>query len=316
MIKKWINRLMFSAPVRLLIRVTDNIKPWGFEGLSLYFVMKFFLEGLQKGALTTRAAAIAFRIFVAVFPALILLLSIIPLVPIENFQESLFTSLRGFFPGDTFGLVETTLDDLINRKHNTLLSIGFALVLFYASNSVNAILTGFNGSYNLVTKGNPVIFRLLSLVLMFVLGIFMLTAVVLIIFSGMAFDHIQEFDLIPEGWIIVMLQIARWLITLFLIYMSISTLYNVGDYKRRNWKTFSAGASFATVFFIIASVAFAWFVNSFGQYNKLYGSLGTLLLLMIWINFNSNILLLGFELNASIGKAKSEFNHTIEKLEK
>jgi membrane protein len=314
MIKKWINRLMFSAPVRFVIRITDSVKPWGFEGLSLFFVMKFFAEGLQKGAVVTRAAAISFRIFLAVFPALILLLSIIPLVPIDNFQESLFSNLQGFFPGDTFELVEATLDDLINKKHNTLLSIGFALVLYYASNSVNAILTGFNGSYNIETKGNPVIFRLFSLVLMLVLTIFIMTAVVLIIFSGTAFDHIQEYDLIPEGWIIIMLQVARWLITLFLIYMSISTLYNVGDYKRRKWKTFSAGASFATVFFIIASIAFAWFVNSFGQYNKLYGSLGTLLLLMIWINFNSNILLLGFELNASIGKAKDEFNHTHENL--
>ncbi len=314
MIKKWINRFMFSAPVRFVIRVTDSVKPWGFEGLSLYFVMKFFFEGLQKGAVVTRAAAISFRIFLAVFPALILLLSIIPLVPIDNFQESLFSNLQGFFPGDTFDLVETTLDDLINKKHNTLLSIGFALVLYYASNSVNAILTGFNGSYNIETKGNPVIFRLFSLVLMLVLTIFIMTAVVLIIFSGTAFDLIQEYDLIPEGWIIVMLQVARWLITLFLIYMSISTLYNVGDYKRRKWKTFSAGASFATIFFIIASIAFAWFVNSFGQYNKLYGSLGTLLLLMIWINFNANILLLGFELNASIGKAKDEFNHTLENL--
>ncbi|MCB0760510.1 MAG: YihY/virulence factor BrkB family protein [Flavobacteriales bacterium] len=307
MLKKLWNRILFSAPVRAMIRIADSIRPWGFEGLSLFYVMRFFVEGLQKGAVTTRAAAISFRLFLAVFPALILLLSIIPLVPIDDFQESLFSNIQGFFPGDTFDLVETTLDDLINRKHNTLLSIGFLLVLFYSSSSVNAILTGFSGSYNVEHKGNPVVFRLLSLLLMLVLTIFILMAVVLIIFSGMVFDYLKEFNFIPDDGIILLLNIARWLITLFLIYMSISTLYNVGDYKGRRWKTFSAGASFATLFFIIASLGFAWFVNNFAQYNTLYGSLGTLLLLLIWINFNCNILLLGFELNASIGRAKSEF---------
>jgi membrane protein len=286
------------------LRIANKIRPWGFQGLSLYFVAKFFVEGIQKGSLTTRSAAISFRLFLSVFPGIILLLSIIPLIPIENFQENLFENISGFFPGDTFSLVESTLDDLLNKKHNTLLSIGFVLVIFYASNSVNAILLGFNGSYNLQEKGNPFLLRIASVLLMLVLGLFMVVAVSLIIFSGFAFDYLHELDLLPDKGIIMLLDAARWVITIFLIYLSISTLYNVGDFRQTKWQMFSAGTSFATLFFILASVGFAWFVSSIAQFNKLYGSLGTLLILLIWINFTSTILLLGFELNTSIQIAK------------
>lgn len=298
-----LERIRKSRPVRLLRVFAMRFRPWGFEGLSLYSVAAFFVEGLQKGALTTRAAAISFRFFLAVFPVLIMLLSLIPMIPIENFQENLFMSIRDFFPGDTFSLVEETVEDLLNKSHNTVFSIGFILSLFYASNSVNAILHGFNESYNIDDKGNFVIIRLVSLLLMFILGIFIFAAVVLIIFSGTAFNWMVEKEFIDQESVFL-LQLAKWTISLLLIYISITILYNVGDFEHRRWKTFTAGATMTTLLLLVTSSAFAWFVNNFATYNKLYGSLGTFLLLLIWINLNSNILLIGFELNTSILKAK------------
>lgn len=281
-----------------------RLKPWGFEGLSLYSVAAFFLEGLQKGALTTRAAAISFRFFLAVFPVLIMLLSLIPIIPIENFQDNLFLSIKDFFPGDTFALVEETVEDLVTRSHNTVFSIGFILSVFYASNSVNAILLGFNESYYIDDKSNFVVIRLASVLLMLILGIFIFVAVALIIFSGVAFEWLVYREFISQDNVFL-LQLAKWFISLLLMYMSITILYNVGDFEHRRWKTFSAGASLTTLLLILTSLAFAWFVNNFASYNKLYGSLGTFLLLLIWINLNSIILLIGFELNTSILKAKA-----------
>jgi membrane protein len=132
----------------------------------------------------------------------------------------------------------------------------------------------------------------------------MVVAVGLITVSEIVLYRIGEFDFLNDAFIIFMLDIARWLIIILLIYSSITILYNAGDLNRKKWKLLNAGSWFATIFFILASLGFAWFVQNFASYNKLYGSLGTLLVLLIWMNFNCVILLLGFELNASISKAK------------
>jgi membrane protein len=218
----------------------------------------------------------------------------------------LFDSIRSYFPGDTFSLVEDTLHDLINKKHNTLLSIGFILMIYYASDSINAILVGFNDSYHLEEKANAVLMRILSVILIFVLGLIMIISISMIMFSGAAFGYLHELGVIPNKGYIPLLNTVKWLLTVFLVYSVFSTLYNVGAgrWRRKRWKFFNAGASFATIFFVLTSLLFAWFVNNFAQYNTLYGSLGTLMILLIWMNFNSMILLLGFELNVSIRKAK------------
>lgn len=234
-----------------------------------------------------------------------MLLTLIPYIPIPNFQENLFDSIRGFFPGDTFSLFESTLDDLINRKHSALLSIGFILVIYYASNSINAVLIGFNTSYHLDEKGNLWIMRLASIILIFVLGILMAVAMAIMGFSGYIFDYLHKIGIIGDKGYIPILNFAKWMISVFLIYTIISTLYNVGvGQRRRKWRFFNVGATVATFFFILTSVGFAYFVNNFATYNKLYGSLGTLMVLLIWLNFNCMIVLMGFDLNMSIRKAK------------
>lgn len=305
LVKQWQAKLENSRLVRGAVKVSRSIHPPGFEGLSLYYVARYFAEGLQKGALTTRAAAISFRLFMAFFPIIIILLSLIPKIPVEGFQEQLFASIEGFFPGDTYELVESTLNDLVNKTHTTFLSIGFILGLIYASSSINAIWLGFNGSYHLEDRGNPVLMRLMSMIVLMVLGLLVFIAISLILFSGFVFDYLRTYEILPDNGIIVFLEVAKWLIVVMLIYFSISILYNMGNFKRKHWKTFSAGATFTTVLFLIASILFAWFVNNFAQFNRLYGSLGTLILLLIWVNFNSIILLLGFELNTSIKRAKA-----------
>ena len=294
MIDRLLDWFRNHAWTRAVVRFAQRLQPWGFEGLSLYYVMEFFVEGLQKGGISTRAAAISFRLFLAVFPVIILLLSLIPYVPIDQFQENLFAGLEGVMPGDSFSLFESTLNDLIHHKYNSVVSIGFVLLIFYASNSVNAILLGLNWSYNLVQKGNWVFLRIASILLMFLLGFLMVLAMALIALSGWFFDWLIEVEYLTNESTVILLRLAKWIITAGLVYLSISIIYNTGNFRKRRWKWLSAGASFTTVFFLLASLAFAWFVNNFASYNRLYGSLGTLMVLLIWVNFNSMILLLGF----------------------
>jgi membrane protein len=302
--KRWVKTLMDLRIVRGTLGLLERTKPPGFQGLSLLYVSRFFFEAIMKGQLATRASAISFRLFLAFFPAIIMLLTLIPYIPIENFQNSLFDSIRGFFPGDTFSLFEETLDDLINQKHSGLLSIGFILVIYYASNSINAILIGFNASYHIEEKNHPVMMRIASIILIFVLGFLMLLAVLIIVFSGTAFDYLHKIGIIGDRGYIPILNFAKWVVSVALIYAIISTLYNVGVRRRlKRYRFLNAGATLATISFVITSIAFAYFVNNFASYNKLYGSLGTLLVLLIWLNINCVIVLMGFELNVSIRKA-------------
>lgn len=302
---KWVFKLGRYRVIRLIVRLLRSIRPPGFQGLSLWYVSRFFLEAVWKGAVPTRAAAISFRLFLAFFPGIILMLTLIPYVPVPNFQDELLRSISEFFPGDTFSLFESTLDDLINKRHSTLLSVGFILTMYYASSSINAILLGFNESYFMDEKDNPLLLRLASVVLIFVLGLFMIVAVSMIVFSGVAFQYLLDEGIIPSKSTIPYLNLAKWLISVLLVYTVITTLYNVGASarNRKKWKFFNVGATFATLMFVVASVGFAFFVNHFATYNRLYGSLGTLLMLLIWLNFNCMILLTGFELNTSIIKA-------------
>ena len=287
------------------VHYLDNLRIPGFQGLSVWYVSSFFAESIVKGQLATRASAISFRIFLAFFPAIIILLTLIPYIPIDDFQKSLFDSVRGFFPGDTFGLFEETLDDLINQKHSGLLSIGTVLLLYYASNSINAILIGFNQSYHIEDKSHPLVMRISSIILIFVLGFIMLLAVVVLLFSGAIFDYLHHIGIIGDRGYIPILNVAKWCVSVTLVYAIISTLYNVGARKRiRRWTFFNVGATLATLSFIVTSLAFAYFVNNFATYNKLYGSIGTLIVMMIWMYINSLIILIGFELNASIELSK------------
>jgi membrane protein len=273
--------------------------------------MKFFIEGVQKGAISTRAAAISFKLFLAIFPMLIVLVMIIPYVPIDNFKGFLLENLQLYFPGDSLVWIQQALKQLFFHEHGSLLSFAFVLVLFSASNSVNAILQGFNRSYNIEKRGNIFVVRGASVVLMLILSFLITLAVALILFSGKVFGYLLEKDILPSQGVVYLLEVVRWIITLLLIYSTVSILYNAGDMRRKRWKIFSAGASFATLFFLISSLGFAWFVTDVVNFTKAYASLGSIMVLLMWMNFVSTILLLGFELNVSIHRAKRSHNEEL-----
>ncbi len=120
----------------------------GFDGLSLYEVSMFFYKGLVEGALTTRASSLAFNFFLAFFPSIIVLFTLIPFVPIEGFQEQLFVLMRDILPPSTFDATKSILDDIVNNEQGGLLSLTFVLALYFSTNGVNAMITGFNATFH------------------------------------------------------------------------------------------------------------------------------------------------------------------------
>jgi membrane protein len=282
---------------------------WGVEGMNLYDVLRFFGLGLINGSVSIRAASISFRLLLAFFPAMILLLSLLPHTPLDS--NAVMDALLLLFPGETVNLFEQTVTDLLDKSHGSVLSIGFVLTVVYASSSVNAILTGFNASYLLDKKGSALVYYLISLLLLIILVFMLGIAVLLIGFSGQLLTWLSSNGWLP-GELVPWLNAARWTLSLILVYFSVSLLYHFGNPERDKWRTFTPGATMTTLLIVLLSVGFGYFIMYLDSYNRLYGSLGTFLLLLVWINANSSVLLLGFEFNVSVHKARNEARSNLQ----
>lgn len=305
--KDWIEkikqRILNTTVVKSTVLVSRKIVLPGFDGQSLYDVSRFFFEAISHGSIPDRAAAISFKFLLAFFPAIIVLISLIPYIPVDNLQETVMNTAKNLMPQDAYGLIESTLENLLSKKYSTLISIGFIFVLYFASNTIQAILDGLNASYNLSQKRKPFQERLISLGLLIALPITMGLALIIMGLSGFVIEYLRINDLLGSSLTYYGLELLKWILSAALILISISTLYNVAHVNKREWKFISAGASLSTFGVIIVSLGFAFYVNNFGNYNKLYGSLGALLVTLMWIYLNFITILVGFELNTSISKA-------------
>ena len=298
---RWVQRNRVFDHIRLALR---SLKPWKDKSMNVYDVGRFFFLGLVNGSVATRSAAISFKLFVAFFPAMILLLSIIPYTPLET--EEVLMSLEQFFPKQAIELFEQTVTDLIVQRQGTLLSVGVILLLFYASNSVNAILVGFGESAHVAGRPkNWLVFRLISIGLLLVLSILLVVAIFLIGFAGDVLAWAET-----RGWLqevnLPLLTVARWVLSFGLIYTAVTILYNAGRFTSKRLEWWSIGATGTTLLFILITFTFSWFIDQFASYNSLYGSIGTLLITLLWLNSNSSILLLGYELNAAVHRARQD----------
>lgn len=295
MLQKLKDRFFKSTVVKTAILWSKKIVLPGFEGMTLYETLVFLFESFQKAQYGTRSAAISFKFFTAIFPTLVFLLSLIPLIPIDNFQEDLLYYFAQALPSNAYSLVESTINDLITKKHNVLLSIGFLFSLYYASNGLNALLESFSNSYQIEIKRSPIKQRLISLGSFAVTSIFLIAAISSLIIGEIAINKLFSGGLSSLGNILF--HLVRWIVIVGGIIFSVSTLYNIGNPSRKKWKFFSAGATLATIIIIISSKGLIFYFDNFGQYNELYGSIGSLLIVLIWIQTISYILLIGFELS-------------------
>jgi membrane protein len=301
--------ILNSKPFLSLTEWSKRISFPGFDGLPLYYVAIFFLRAMQKEAITMRASSLAFNYLMAIFPAIIFLFTLIPYIPIENFHDEIFKLLEEVLPYNAFEATKSTIEDILKQQRGGLLSLGFVLSLYYSTNGIIAMMTAFNNSYSSPETRSRWQKRLIALVMFAILSTLVLAAVSLIIFGGTAINMLVEFGWLKGSLTITLIQIGVWLIILLLFFFAYSFLYYYGPSKRMKYRFISAGSTLATLLTIISSIGFAFFVNNFGQYNKLYGSIGTLIVVMLWLYITSLVLLIGFELNVSISRARDSYEN-------
>ena len=294
--------------MKKLANFFKKIKPIGFAGLNLYDVAIFFVKGLQEGAITTRASSLAFNFFLAFFPSIIVFFTLIPYIPIIGFQETLMEILFNILPPSTNNATFNTLDDIINNQRGGLLSIGFILALYFSTNGMSSLIQAFNASYHIRENESIIKHQLLSILLTVVISALVFLTIILIIFGKTTITYLVDFQLISQNKI-VFLNIAKWIVLIFMLFVGITTIFNIGPAIKSKIKIFSPGAILATLFIILTSIVFSYYIDNFSQYNKIYGSIGTLIIILLWIYFNAIFLLIGFELNASILNAKKNLTN-------
>ncbi|MEP3836790.1 MAG: YihY/virulence factor BrkB family protein [Algibacter sp.] len=299
--------------INILVRFFKQVKLPGLEGLSFYDLLVLYITGIVKGALTTRASAIAFSFFTAIFPFLLFVLIIIPYVPIDDFKIEFLQFLESFLPPSTSDFFfENIFENIDQSQRGGLLSSVFVLSIILMANGVNAVFSGFENSYHEQLTRN--VFKQY----LYALGIALILAF-LLIFTIIVLGYIQIYivqELITvfedrgyhvdsEG--VFWTNVVQYLFFVVMVYMATATLYYFGTREGRESKFFSIGALFTTLLIILTSYFFGVYIENFGQYNKLYGSIGALLILLFYLWLNSNILLLGYELNASLNKLRKRF---------
>lgn len=293
-----------SFPANWIARQSKKIRLPGFHGIPLYDVVNFFFLQVRKVGLTERTAAISFNLVMAIPPIIIFLCTLIPYLPIsKQFIHQLYGLIRDVVPGEkNNAVIITFINDIIKKPKNGLLSLGFLLALFYSSNAMMGIMRAFDKNYIGFKKRNLVRRRVVALQLTSILFVLMFASLLLLVMQSSVLKWLGVKNIMIRE----IIGNVRWGVIVLLFLISISFIYRHAPFVHKRWKLINPGSILATTLMLAFTILFSFWVNHFSNYNKLYGSIGTILILMLLIYFNSLVLLIGFELNVSINSLKHE----------
>lgn len=291
-------RLMKIPVLNWFVQILKKIKIPGLEGMSLYHLIEMYVIGIVRGALTTRASSVAFSFFMALFPFALFILTLIPYIEIQGFQQGFMQFINEALPSQTYDAVDAVLNDIINNKYSGLLSFGFILSIFLMTNGINSLFGGFEYSYHQLKTRSVLKLYLVSMAISILLALLLFITVAVIIYFEIAITDLKVKGFVSDE--IFWVEIGRYIIILAMLFTMVCMFYYFGTTEGKNLSFFSPGAIFTTLLIILNFKIFNIYVKKFAQYNELYGSIGTLLVLMLFIWLNSIILLLGFELNAAM----------------
>lgn len=273
---------------------------------NLYDVGKIFMEQMRKDEITERAGAMAFSFTVAMFPLLLFLLNMIPYIGIffKNVTtQNILLFVAEIIPETIYQEAETTIMDIVSKPRQSLLSIGFFLALFLATNGVVSMMNAFNAVYRTKENRNFWKTRVIAISIVFVLVLAICGAVVIMIFGGSVLYKISEWEIVSSNLYYYMLTFFRFLVLLSVFLFATAYIFRFAPAVHDKWKFFSAGSLTAGVLITLGFYLFTFYLNNFATYNKLYGSIGAMIAVMLWLFITSLIILVCFEINVSLDKA-------------
>ncbi len=296
--------------IKPLVNLLKKIKLPGVSDFSLFDLLEIYVTGIVNGAINMRAAGIAFSFLTAIFPFLIFILTLIKYIPIEGFQEDFLFLINQWLPPTTSKIAhDLVINYIMNHNYGGLVSFYFLLSLFFMSNGVSAIFGGFQNSYHIKTSRSLVKFYAVSILVSFLLVSYLITTVAVNFYFQVFIEKLKETGIVNSG--IYWYQISRNIFFIAVIFVSVSTLFYFGTKESKYYKFVSAGSIMTTLLIIVMTYFFGIYIVRFSKYNELYGSIGSLLIFMLYLWLISILLLLGFELNASLYQIKKLKNNNL-----
>lgn len=300
-LRQLLRHLLYKRQVRSTLYFLQHFALPGNKGVPVYDVLRYFLVGIFNGDLNQRAKGLAYSFLSALPPLLIFFFTLVAYFPVDGLQDELLMQLGGIVPAGIMGPLADTINDIMGHRHGTLLSIGFIGSILLAANGMNSFILSLNFANKSIEK-RPFVQRYLLCIAM----VFVLYIIIVLVLSLLIGHKLLLQLLFAQGWMtisqtnVVLFNVGRWLLLTFATLFAVSFLYYWAPVKRQRVGFFSAGSVLATGMFFVLSWGLGIYLNNFSNYNLIYGSIGTLLMLMFWIYFNCIVLLVGYELNISI----------------
>ncbi len=273
----------------------------GFGGIVIYDVISFVIQEVRKDKISTRANSIAFSLFLSIFPFIIFIFTLLPYLPIAtDFVPTISKTLGNILPESAHSFLMEIITDITAIKRKGLQSFGFILAIFFSSSGLLTLMSGFDKSYHLTFKSRGFFKKyMVAIFLTILLAFLLLVSLVLIVMGNPILDLLNKNNTLPVS-IETVIFFLRWFVATFLLYVGITVIYIYGPSMYRRVNFINPGSLLATGFSLLTSIGFSWFVDQFGRYNELYGSIGALIVILLWLQYNAYVLIIGFELNASI----------------
>ncbi|HLT75674.1 MAG TPA: YihY/virulence factor BrkB family protein [Ohtaekwangia sp.] len=297
-------------PGRLLITWLKRVKFRKYENVSLYKILKLFIQNLTDDEILDRANGVAYNFLLAIFPAIIFLFTLIPYVSAffpEVNKDSIMEFLGSQMPPNMYETVSSTVLDIVSNQRGGLLSLGFLFSVYLSTNGTMALMRAFNACYRTIENRSGIKTRLIATALTFNLAVVLFLAIILLVVGQLileyAMTHINDIGLNLNSYTVSLLFVLRFVVIFIVFFLAISTLYYFGPAIHYNWRFFSIGSFLATLLILAVSYGFSYYVTNYGTYNKVYGSIGVLIAIMVWVQLVTIVLLIGYEVNASIHHA-------------
>lgn len=288
-----------------ILQFAQTVSLPGFGNVSLYNVGLFFIDEIMRDSINIRAASISYNLFLAFFPLTIFLFTLIPYIPIENLEDQLLYLMNDLLPDYTYKTIESTIQDIVNIPRKGLTSIGFLLALFFASNGVSSMIEAFEKDNSAFKNEAFYVKKIKAIGITILLTMILLITLILIIGGQLLLNKITNILNIEDGIAHYLLLFIQFVTFFFLTLNSIALIYYMAPSVKDRWSYFSPGVTFTTVVVLITTYGFSFFINNFNSYNRVYGSIGAIMAVMLLIYIYSLVLIIGFELNASIALNKS-----------
>ncbi|TLV01149.1 YihY/virulence factor BrkB family protein [Dyadobacter luticola] len=272
--------------------------------VSLYEILVNLVRSNRKYDIDQRASAVAYSLTLALFPGIIFLFTVIPYIPIEHLDTQIMDMLRENIPRGIYEDADQTILDIISRPRSGVLSLGFIFAMIASTNGMMSLMRSFDMVYEddetrgfLKIRGIAMLLTLLLLAVLFV-------SVILLIVGDAVMNLLGEWNIVQEKWLLTSLNITRYLVSFGSLMLTISIIYRFAPSHGRQNKFVNAGSIVASILILAATYGFSFYLSRFSSYNKLYGSIGTMIALMIWLYLLAFVIILGFEINASIAAAR------------